>query len=90
MLTFEDCLALAELSEEEVDAIAEHEHVPEIVALELGHYLIRTPSGEVHVRRIIEDDINAARARRDFVHVAKLKLVLKHYLDHHAAARRKA
>ncbi len=30
MLTFDDCLALCELTEEEIDAIAEHEHLPEI------------------------------------------------------------
>jgi len=36
MLTREDCLALCELSEDEVAAIAEHEHVPEIVAMEMG------------------------------------------------------
>jgi hypothetical protein len=39
-----DCLELCELSEEEVRAIAEHEHIPEVVALELGDYLIRGPT----------------------------------------------
>ena len=34
MLTFDDCLGLCELSEEEIRAIAEHEHLPEIVALD--------------------------------------------------------
>ena len=36
MLTFEDCLSLSELTEEEILAIAEHEHIPELAALELG------------------------------------------------------
>ena len=27
MLTFEDCLALCELTEDEIDAIAEHEQI---------------------------------------------------------------
>ena len=43
MLTFEDCLELCALSDEEIRAIAEHEHTPEIVALELGDFLIRGP-----------------------------------------------
>jgi hypothetical protein len=30
-----------ELTEEEIAAIAEHEHLPMIVAAELGNYLIR-------------------------------------------------
>ena len=40
MITFDDCLAFCELTEDEIDAIAEHEHLPETVALEMGSYLI--------------------------------------------------
>jgi hypothetical protein len=32
VLTFEDCLGLCALDEDEIRAIAEHEHIPEIVA----------------------------------------------------------
>ena len=45
MLSLEDCLALCELSEDEVLAIAHHEHLPEIAAAELGNYLCHTPEG---------------------------------------------
>jgi len=37
MLTLDDCIELSELTEEEILAIAEHEHVPEMVALERGN-----------------------------------------------------
>ena len=84
MLTIEDCIALSDLTEEEIEAIAEHEHVPEMVAVELGSYLIHGPGGEKRVRRIIADDIAAARRRGDLAHAAKLKLVLRHFLEHHA------
>jgi hypothetical protein len=40
MLSFEDCIALSDLTVEKVDAIAEHEHLPEIIAAELGCYLV--------------------------------------------------
>ena len=43
MLTLEDCIELSDLSEEEILAIAEHEHIPEMVAVELGAYLVHTP-----------------------------------------------
>jgi hypothetical protein len=86
MLTIEDCFALSRLTEEEIDAIAEHEHLPEIVALELGAYLVRLEGGESRVKRIIEDDIEAARARGDFLHSAKLKLALKHFCESHPNA----
>lgn len=50
MLSLEDCLALCELTEEEVLAIAHHEHIPEIAAAELGNYLVHTPGGRARLR----------------------------------------
>ncbi|HUZ72706.1 MAG TPA: hypothetical protein VMU87_06960 [Stellaceae bacterium] len=82
MLTLEDCIALSELTEEEIDAIAEHEHLPEIVATELGYYLFQSDNGRQAIRVIIRDDIAAARVRGDFLHSAKLKLVLRHFVQH--------
>jgi hypothetical protein len=70
--------------EEEILAIAEHEHVPELVAVELGAYLVQTPSGEKRIKRMICDDIEEARAKGDRKRVATLKMVLKHYVQHHA------
>lgn len=37
MLTLQECLDFCELSEEQICAIAEHEHVPEIIAAELAN-----------------------------------------------------
>ena len=83
MLSIEDCIALSSLTEEEVAAIAEHEHLPMVVAAELGSYLVSTPDGSRYVKRMIRDDIAAARARGDLVHELALKLVLRHYLSCH-------
>jgi hypothetical protein len=77
-------IALSELTEEEIDALAEHEHVPEIIACELGNYLIHTPDGRKRIRAAIRDDIAGARSRGDFAHAAKLKLVLKQFVEKHA------
>jgi hypothetical protein len=82
VLTLEDCIALSDLTEEEIDAIAEHEHVPEIIATELGCYLVHLPEGRQAIKAIIRDDIAAARARGDYLHSAKLKLVLRHFIEH--------
>ena len=87
MLTLQDCLELCELTEDEVLAIAEHEHLTEMAALELGNYLVHTPAGERRIKAMIVDDIDAARARDDVRHAALLKLVLKHFVDAHAAAK---
>ena len=83
MLTLEDCVGLSELDEEEILAIAEHEHIPEMAAVEMGNYLCHTPEGERRIRRMIVDDIRAARERGDAGHAAVLKTALKHYVAEH-------
>lgn len=86
MLTLQDCIEMSELSEDEILAIAEHEHIPEMVALELGNYLVHTAGGEKRVRRMICDDMEEARAKGDNRRVALLRMVLKHYVEHHSGA----
>jgi len=83
MLTYEDCVDLSGLTDEEIDAIAEHEHVPRIVALELGHYLLETEEGVPAIKKIILDDISDAKLHGDAVQTAKLKLVLQHFVNTH-------
>lgn len=84
MLTWSDCVELSELTEAEIDAIAQHEHIPEMVALEMGNYLIHTHRGERQVKAMICDDIRLAEEEGKTERVAMLKLVLKHYQEHHA------
>ena len=87
MITFEDCLAFCELSEDEIDAIAEHEHLTETVALEMGSLVVRAPDGEFRIRQIIIDDIEAAQARGDLAHAAHLKHTLRRFIEQHPACR---
>ena len=83
MLSLEDCLALCELSEEEVLAIAHHEHIPEIAAAELGNYLVHTPSGEMRIKSIIRDDITEACTQGDRLRELALKLMLRNFVLQH-------
>jgi len=87
MLTIEDCIGLSELTEEEIAAVAEHEHIPKMAALELGNYLVQTSSGEKRISAMIVDDIERARRRCDLHRLLALKLCLKHFLEHHAVSR---
>jgi len=87
MLSYEDCLALSELEEDEIDAIAEHENLPEMAALELGSYMVHSPEGVPMIKKMIIDDIENARARGDLKHAAKLRLVLKHFVETHPKQR---
>lgn len=83
MLTFDDCLKVCCLTEEEIDAIAEHENLPEMIALELGNYLVQTSDGRRCIRRMILDDIASAEMHDNAVHALLLKATLKHFVDTH-------
>jgi hypothetical protein len=83
MLTFDDCLGLCELTEDEIAAIRHHEHLPEIVALELGDFLVRGSDGTLLVKRIIVDDIERAQAEGRFAYAGRLKMTLAQFLRSH-------
>ncbi|HMV63827.1 MAG TPA: hypothetical protein PKE01_10855 [Rhodocyclaceae bacterium] len=83
MLTIQDCIELSDLTEDEILAIAEHEHLPEMLAVEMGCYLCHTPDGDKRIRRMIADDIRHAHALGDVQRTALLKSVLKHYVQEH-------
>jgi hypothetical protein len=60
MISLEDCIAMCGLTEQEVMAIAEHEHVPEIAAASIARYLLKKPDGAERIRDMIRDDIHEA------------------------------
>ncbi len=86
MITLEDCLAFCGLTEEEVLAIAEHEHIPEVAAAALAEYLACQEHGADKIRDMIVDDIRASQARGDCGHVLTLLHVLHHFLKTHPEA----
>lgn len=86
MITLEDCIALCGLTEAEVLAIAEHEHVPEVVAAALAETLLQQSHGADKVRHMIIDDIKSAQARGDQRHLNELLHCLKHFLQTHPEA----
>ena len=87
MITLEDCVAFCGLTEEEVLAIAEHEHMPEIAATALAEYLTCQEHGTGKIRDMILDDIRASQTRNDRQHVLTLLHVLHHFLRTHPEAR---
>ncbi|MBD1545159.1 hypothetical protein [Roseibium aggregatum] len=83
MITIEDCIGLSDLREDEILALAEHEHIPEIAAAALGAYLLHEDHGPEKIKAMIEDDIRAAVARGDQMHAAELFMALRHFLYDH-------
>ena len=86
MLTYHDCIGLCDLTEDEIAAIAEHEHIPQIIALELGEYLVHCERGIPCIKKIILDDIEHAQEQQNTQKVLQLKLVLKHFVETHPYA----
>ena len=87
MVTLKECMDLTGLEVEEIDAIAEHERVPQIVAAELGHFLLATADGRRRIRSMISDDIERARRLGNQHHAAELGRVLSKYLGMHPDCR---
>jgi hypothetical protein len=86
MIALADCLAMCGLSEDEVLAIAEHEHIPEIAAAALAQYLLNLEHGPEKIRDMIRDDIRQALVRNDREHARKLFMALRHFLSEHQPA----
>lgn len=87
MISLEDCIALCGLSEDEVLAIAEHEHVPEIAATTLARYLLDQSRGPEEIRAMIVDDIRTALREKQSLHAAELLSALRHFLHEHPEGR---
>ncbi|WP_290650379.1 hypothetical protein [Aquisalimonas sp.] len=86
MLTIEDCIALSDLTEEQVEAIAKHEHIPRMAAVEMGWYLMQAPEGRQRLTRMIIEDIVNASERGDHQHAANLTRGLEECLENQAGA----
>jgi hypothetical protein len=83
----EDCIAFSGLDEDEVAAIGEHEHIPDIAATALANYLLKQPHGGDVIREMIVDDIHQALDAGHVRHAAELFMALRHFLDQHPEAR---
>lgn len=83
VVTLEDCIAFCGLSEAEVLAIAEHEHIPEIAAAALAEYLLAQEHGAERIADMIRDDIRHALARGDGAHASELLAALGQFTKSH-------
>lgn len=91
MITLDDVIGLCGLDPREVDAIAEHEHLPAVVAAALGTYLLHKDHGAERIRDMIVDDIRDATRRGDYPHARALIGALGHFVaDHPECADRAA
>ena len=83
MLSIDDIIGMCECTEEEIAAVAMHEHIPDAVASELADYIIHSPGGVPKIRKIIIEDIEMAKKEGHTDQVEKLNEVLKHFIATH-------
>lgn len=76
MLTLRDCIEVAGLDPDEVFAVAHHEHLPDIVALEKEVTFLEKEWGAPAVRQMILDEVHAACEKGGGVHQAAEALAL--------------
>jgi len=87
MISVEDCIGMCGLAQDEVAAIAEHEHIPEIAAAALASYLLKESGGGERIRTMIIEDIHKALDEGRIRHAAELFMALRHFLEEYPQAR---
>lgn len=88
MLTIQDCLELCGLTEDEIEAISEHEHIPDICALELGEAMLKSERGVAEIKRFILEEITLAQAHGRPEKAARFEAAYRHFESAHPAVPR--
>jgi len=65
MVSLDECIGMSGLQEDEVAVVAEHEHVPLMVAAELAQTLLETPKGVYRLHEMFQDRLAALATGRD-------------------------
>jgi hypothetical protein len=87
MINIDDCIAMCGLDGDEVAAIAEHEHIPDVAAAAFANYLLQQAGGAERIRTMMIEDIHKALDGGRIRHAAELFMALRHFLDQHPASR---
>jgi hypothetical protein len=80
IVTVQECVDMSELSNEAIRAIAEHEHIPEVVAAELGQELLKGAGGIAEIRRMLEKSLELAMQAGEQDKISDRKRVLRSFI----------
>jgi hypothetical protein len=80
MLTAQECVDMSELGNEAIRAIAEHEHIPEVVAAELGQQLLKATGGIAEIRRFMQENLELAVQAGEQDKINDRKRVLEQFI----------
>lgn len=73
MLTLRDCIDFADMDADELLAIARHEHLPDIVALEKAATFLQEDWGAPAVRQMVMEEVERRIAHGDAANHAALQ-----------------
>jgi len=86
MLSLDDCLEFSNCSHDEIDAIAEHEHVPDVVAAEIGNMLLKSSAGVCLLKLYMIENIEHAYERRQYDKAMQLETLYRRFDRDHPGA----
>ncbi|MGE5946733.1 MAG: hypothetical protein ACM35F_08570 [Betaproteobacteria bacterium] len=78
MLSIQDVLHYCDLDRGEIEAVAEHEHLPMTVAAELGESLLGSPEGVFRLHGMIVENMQHALENGQYEHVQDLVRTYEH------------
>jgi hypothetical protein len=87
MISLDECVAMSGLEEDEVAIVAEHEHVPLMIAAELVQTLLETPKGLYRLHVIFQDRLAELAAGRDRTKERELARLYAQFRARHPAPR---
>jgi len=78
MLSIQDVIDYCDLERGEIEAVAEHEHIPVVVAAEMSDELLSTPEGVVRLHSMIVENMEHALEAGEYQHVKDLAETYEH------------
>lgn len=88
MISPDDILDMSGLTRDEIDALAQHEHVGEVDAALLGDYLLHVSKGPQKVQQMICDDMRTEMHLGNLDRARALFRTLQHFMAEHPEAAR--
>lgn len=83
MLSFQDVIDYCDLDLGEIEAIAEHEHIPMTVAAEMSEVLLCSPEGVCRLHSMIIDNMQHALDTGHYDHAQNLAQTYQHLQRSH-------
>ena len=83
MLSIQDVLDYCDLDRGEIEAIAEHEHIPLTIAAEMSESLLGTPEGVCRLHVMFLENMKQAFEAGHYDHVQELAETYRHLQRSH-------